>query len=95
MEFILKTRYMFLIFITLLNGSVVDNSIKIKDYLVKEYASYCQIEEKDVNIKLFHVPDTDFGDTQIRMVNKSKELQLGHCRAKLQLFQANRIIQEF
>ncbi len=79
---------------TILYSNEEENYSKLTNYLVNEYSIKYEIDKDDVTIKLFHIPDINFDNLKIQLINKSKSLKLGHNRANLQLIKNNKVQQE-
>ncbi|MFP4547636.1 MAG: flagellar basal body P-ring formation chaperone FlgA [Fidelibacterota bacterium] len=52
------------------------------------------IEQSDVEMKLYHLPELDFRNRKLQIVNRSRDLEVGYNRLKLQILKDGRVQNE-
>ncbi|MFW6328326.1 MAG: flagellar basal body P-ring formation chaperone FlgA [Bacteroidota bacterium] len=84
----------FLIFVSFLLAGENDSHRIVKNFLVDAMAEKYDIEQSDVEMKLYHLPELDFRNRKLQIVNRSRDLEVGYNRLKLQILKDGRVQNE-
>ncbi len=83
-----------LIFAFFLLAGENDSHGIVKNFLIDAMAEKYDIEQSDVEMKLYHLPELDFRNRELQIVNRSRDLEVGYNRLKLQILKNDRVQNE-
>ena len=83
-----------LIFVLSLFAESNDSHRIVKNFLIDTMAEKYDVAQSDVDMNLYHLPELNLNNTELQIVNQSRDLEVGYSRLKLHLLKNGRVQSE-